>query len=545
MTQVRDSDFDAPRVLGDVSRMRTADSAGRTAITFGSERISYLAWERMANALAAELIDRGVRPGERVALLLPNGPGFLVAYSAIAKAGAVAVPVGTRLGASEMRFLLDHGGTRLLVHDAVTAQVAAGLGDVATIDLDEPGLATMLGAAPTAAEDEAAELAGRLPAVAPESDAAIFYTSGTTASPKGARLSHRAILNCARIVGERFGITAEDVALANLPLYHTATHFIPLPTLVAGGTVVVHEGFKVEEAFELLERHRITLFPTVTAVAILMEKFATAKAGEREFDLDALRKVFVGGAGVPPSLLDSWSAFAPRTTMVNCYGLTEMAPAVSSHDPGLMDAPSGSVGLPYPGVEVRIVREDGGPADADEVGEVLIRSASVMSGYLDNPEATAAALRDGWLHTGDLGTRDADGFLAIVGRKKHMLKRGGENVFPDEVEAALIRHPSVREAIVVGVPDEVMGERVGAIVASQAEAVVEPGELVSACAGLLADFKVPEYVSVVDGELPKNAVGKVDARRLHEAAREGTIDWIDLRRGRARGQVAPPRATEA
>jgi long-chain acyl-CoA synthetase len=536
-------------VLGDVSRLMAAEAPERTAIVDGQRSVTYGEWEREANALAALLLERGVRPGERVAMLLSNGAGFFVAYHGVAKAGAVAVPIGTRLGLSEMRFLVDHSRSRVLIHDSSTAAMASELAEPTTasselttappgpaaassepgqcelLDLDHPDLAARLRAGTDADDLD-------LPQVSSDDDAAIFYTSGTTASPKGARLSHRAVLNCARIVGDRFEIGPEDVTLAMLPLYHTATHFVPLPTLVRGGTVVIHEGFKVEEAFDLLIDHRITHFPTVTAVAVLMAKFVSQSG--RALDLSRLRKVYIGGAGVPPTLLDSWAAFAPETAIVNCYGLTENSPAVASLDPSLMEAKTGSVGLPYDGIEVRIVSEDGGEVQVDEIGEILVRGDSTMSGYLDNPEASAATLRDGWLYTGDLGTRDAEGYMWIVGRKKHMLKRGGENVFPDEVEAALIKHAAVREAIVVGVPDEVMGERVGAIVAAQPGTDPDPAEVVASCRELLADFKLPEFVEIRAGELPKNSVGKVDARHLHEDAREGRVTWTDLRRGRAR-----------
>jgi acyl-CoA synthetase (AMP-forming)/AMP-acid ligase II len=340
------------------------------------------------------------------------------------------------------------------------------------------------------------------------------------------RLTHRGILHCGTVTGSAFQITAGDVALALLPLYHTATHFIPLPVLMAGGTVVVHEGFKAETAFALLEDARVTLFPTVSAVATLMAKHAESSG--RLGGLEDLRMVFFGGAGVPDALLSAWARFAPNTAIANVYGLTEMGPAVAAHDPNRHPPKPGSVGPPYRGIEVRI---EGDPAP-NTIGEILVRAPSMTAGYWRNEQATQEALRDGWLHTGDLGFLDEDGFLYISGRRKHMLKRGGENVFPNEVEAAIIRHPAVKEVIVVGVPDEVMGERVAALLAPQPGVDLDAEDVVAYAAQRLADFKVPELVAVLAPELPKNSVGKVDLRGLQARARTDGFEFLEFRRGR-------------
>jgi acyl-CoA synthetase (AMP-forming)/AMP-acid ligase II len=238
--------------------------------------------------------------------------------------------------------------------------------------------------------------------------------------------------------------------------------------------------------------------------------------------------VYFGGAGVPDSLLASWARFAPDTAIANVYGLTEMGPAVSGHDPTIHPPRPGSVGPPYPGIEVRI-EADPPPG---VIGEILVRAPSMMAGYWRNEAASKEALRDGWLHTGDLGFLDADGFLFISGRQKHMLKRGGENVFPNEVEAVIIRHPAVKEVIVIGVPDEVMGERVAAVLAPQPGGELDAADVIAYCAQRLADFKVPELVAVLAPELPKNSVGKVDLRGLQARVRGEGFDFVEFRRGR-------------
>jgi len=497
-----------PRTLADVAAVGAREFADAIAITDGERRISYAELEAGVARVAAAL---HVEPGDRVALLCANRAEFWFGYLGIARAGAVSVPLGTRLSVSELAFLIDHAECRALLHGAEHADVARALaGAVERLDLDALPDG---GEAPTAAPD-------------PASDAAIFYTSGTTDSPKGVRLTHEGILHCATVCGNAFEITGDDVALALLPLYHTSTHFIALPTLMAGGTVVVHEGFNADAAFALLERHGVTLFPTVSAVATLMAKHA--ERTRREGGLEHLRMVYFGGAGVPDSLLASWARFAPSTAIANVFGLTEMGPAVAGHIPTKHPPKPGTVGPPYAGIAVRI---DGDPGPG-AVGEILVRGRSMMAGYWRNEDATRAALRDGWLHTGDLGFLDEDGFLSISGRQKHMLKRGGENVFPNEVEAVIIRHPAVKEVIVVGVPDEVMGERVAALLSPQPGARLEPEEVVAICAEQLAEFKVPELVAVLEPELPKNSVGKVDLRGLHAKARDAGFEFLEFRRGR-------------
>ncbi|HVW46340.1 MAG TPA: AMP-binding protein [Solirubrobacterales bacterium] len=508
-----------PVTIDEIPRRGAERFGERIALAAGSAEVSYAELERRTAAVAGGLRLAGIGAGDRVALVLANSVDYLAAYFGVARAGAVALPIGTRLHPSEMRFLLDHSGAVAVIADAANRAAAteAAAGAAAILDLSD-----LLAATPTGAGS------GR----EADDDAAIFYTSGTTAQPKGVRLTHRSIVHAAAVSGNAYRITADDVALALLPLYHTTTHFMPLPTLMAGGTVVPQEGFGAATVFDLLERHRVTLFPMVTAIGVLMAGHAR-ETGRRP-RLDSLRYLFVGGAAVPRSLISDWGEIAPATGIVNSYGLTEMGPPVAGLLPDVHAQREGSVGPPYEGIEVMIADPDGTPQAPGEVGEILTRGDSIMAGYWRNEEATAAAIRDGWLRTGDLGRQDEDGYLWIVGREKQMIKRGGENVFPNEVEDVLSRHPQVAEAQVVGVPDEVMGERVCAIVSAPAGVEVDDEGVIAYCREQMSDLKVPEYLVVLPGELPKNGIGKVDVRLLAERARGGALPLRDFRRGRAR-----------
>ncbi len=496
-----------PQHLGEVTGLVARRAPDRVALVDGARSLTYGELDRAVEAIAGRLRSDGIVPGDRVALVVGNRPEFFSGYFGVMRAGAIVVPIGPMLSAPEMRFQIEHSGTRVILHTGATEQLVAAAAAGRPIDLDRVAARSGRWAATSSA--------GTVLDVNADSEAAIFYTSGTTASPKGVRLTHRGILHCVSAVSEYFEIADTDVTLSALPLYHSATHFAALPTLVHGGTLVLQERFHAEETFALLARHRVTLFPAVTAIAILMAKLALS-AGTTP-GLPALRKAFIGGAAVPEGLLADWARFAPHTAIVNTYGLTEMSPAVCGMDPTRDQTKRGSVGRPYRDIELRIDAIDEPLATGSPpTGEILVRGPSQMIGYWNNPEATAAALTDGWLRTGDLGYLD-DGYLFIVGRKKHMVKRGGENVFPNEVEAVLSRIPEIKEVAVVAVPDDVMGERVGAMVVPQPGATVSPAEVLAACQDDLAPFKIPEYVAILDHDLPKNAANKVDARLLFAA----------------------------
>jgi acyl-CoA synthetase (AMP-forming)/AMP-acid ligase II len=521
----------SPVLLGDLVAAHAASRGHDTALIDGERRLSYGELERLVQALAGRLQRGGLRLGERVALLLPNSVEFMVAFLGILKAGGVVVPIGTRLNRAEIDFLLGHSDCRIVVHSpALTGLAMAGGAGVQRIVI-APGVTAAELAAPS-------ELVDRPPDSGRDEgdDAVLLYTSGTTDDPKGVRLTHRGILHCVTVVAEAFDLGAADVTLCQLPMYHVSMHVTALPTLLVGGTLAVFDGFDAEQVLAVLAELNVTIFSAVSATAALLMKRVELDP-DRYRPLVSLRQIHIGGAHIPGSLVAAWERFAPRSVAVSTYGLTEMSPAVTRMDASTHPFKRSSVGLPYRGIEVEIGPTD----DADgrlapgEIGEILVRGPSMMAGYLGNPQRTEQALAGGWLHTGDLGYRDGDGYLFVVGRAKNILKRGGETIFPDEILSVIVDHPDVKEAAVVAVPDDVMGERVAVAVMLQPGRVRDAAALSAHCATRLADFKVPEYFAFSEDELPKTAAGKIAPREILARIERGELDVEDMRRGSVRG----------
>ncbi|HWK29596.1 MAG TPA: AMP-binding protein [Solirubrobacter sp.] len=503
-------------LIGDILSEALATREGALAAVDGRVELTYGELERRTNGFAHALRAKGIAPGDRVGMLLGTGVAFLEVYIGLGKAGAIAVPITTRASATEVAFLVAHAGCRCLIHDRALADRVAG---VAVERIDGDQLEALLAPA-----DERPEVTW-----SEHDDGAIFYTSGTTGSPKGVRLTQAGLMWCATTVRETYAIGPEDVALCQLPLSHVTVHFVPFPLLLAGGTIVLDDGFNTERTFAWMERYDPTIWVSVTATATLLAKHAFAQPGERR--LERLRKILTGGSHVPDALRSAWRRLAPRATLVNCYGMTEMASAITRMDPDAMELRPGSVGLPYPGVQVRI---GDGAAPPGTTDEVFVRAPSIMAGYWANPAATGETLVDGWLRTGDMGYLDEDGYVYLVGRRSQRLKRGGETIFPGEVESVIAALDPVKEVSVVGRHDEVMGDRLVAVVAQQPGAAITAEEIVTACAERLADFKVPEFVAILPGELPKNATGKIDTHGLDRLVNSGGLALVDLRRGSVR-----------
>jgi fatty-acyl-CoA synthase len=299
---------------------------------------------------------------------------------------------------------------------------------------------------------------------------------------------------------------------------------------LAGGRVVLREGFNAAEAIALMSKHQASTYVTVTSTAVLTLK-AAQLAGETP--IKSLRKLLVGGSPIPPAMIAEWKELVPEIDVYAIYGLTEMSPSTSRLHGGEVLRKPGSVGRPYDGIEIRVTDETGADVPAGTRGEICLRSPTMMKEYYRNPEATAAALAAGWLHTGDIGYVDDDGCLYIVDRKKNVIKRGGVTIYPAEVEAALYGHPAVKEVVVIGLSDPVMGEIVTAVIAARSGMEFTAAEVVAHCRDLLAGFKIPGFVVFLD-ELPKNGTGKVAIRQIRDALeldRSGVIDCRAMRPG--------------
>ena len=444
----------------------------------------------LADRVAARghvLIDAGVRPGDRVAVLIPNSLACAETLLATAAVGAAVVPINLRWTAPEVTWLLADAGPRVLVADAERLAALGPLGQL------PPVLAPDL--------TRAARRSPALPGPRPDDPALILYTSGTTGRPKGAVLTHRNLLwNAARIV-EWLALGPGDRFLMVMPLFHANAIVLGLITpLLAGASTVVAERFRRELFWASIERHRPTTAGTVpTMLAILLAEPVPPPSARA-----SLRFLLTGSAPVPADLL---LAFEARfgVPVIEGYGLTECTCRATFNPIDGRRRP-GSCGLPL--APLRIVDPDGRDVPAGTVGEIVIQGPHVMQGYLNAPEATALALRGGWLRSGDLGRVDDDGFVHIAGRANDLVIRGGENIYPREVEETLLGHPAIAEAAVVGAPDPLYGEVVWAFVVLHPEQRVDGAALSRWCATRLADFKRPAGFVFLP-ELPKNPTGKV------------------------------------
>ncbi|MFJ9080857.1 o-succinylbenzoate--CoA ligase [Streptomyces sp. NPDC102384] len=487
--------------LGSWPARRARKTPHRTALIHNGTTYTYADLHDRTTRLAHALRAQGVRRGDRVAYLGPNHPSYLETLFAAGTLGAVFVPLNTRLATAELAYQIADSGAKTLLHTGDVEQ-ARTLSVPVTIEADGSGYEELLEAAPSDPVDEA---------VGGDDVCLIMYTSGTTGRPKGAMLTHANLTWNAINVLVDHDLIADEVALVSAPLFHTAgLNMLTLPVLLKGGTCVLVGAFDPAATFDLVEQHGITfMFGVPTMFDLLTRQPAWPTA-----DLSSLRLLTCGGAPVPPPLI---AAYQERgLTFLQGYGMTEAAPGTLFLDAEHAVSKAGSAGVPHFFSDVQVVGPDLTPVAADETGEVVVRGPHVMPGYWGLPEATEAAFSDGWFRTGDAARVDADGYVTIVDRFKDMIISGGENVYPAEIEAALLAHPDVAECAVIGVPDEKWGEVPRAIVVPRAGTTPLPETLLTSLSGRLAKYKIPKSLLLAD-ELPRTASGKLIKSRLREA----------------------------
>ena len=488
-----------------------------TAVIFDSYRLTYSEVQSWVNRVANVLVDKNIQKGDKVAMMLPNTPHFPIVYYAILSAGATVVPVNNMLRAHEIQSLLEDSDAKLFfAWRQFYDQARQAFDETDTCrhllvvtppgDLDGPPVGELLMPLATAASQDF-DFVDTMP----DDTAVILYTSGTTGHPKGAELTHFNMFFNAYYVKERvICAQPDDVLLAVLPLFHSFGQTCVMNAgFMAGAALTLMPKFEMPKAMEVMQRDRVSTLVAVPSMYYFMLHTDTPV----EYDLSSIRIAVSGGSALPVELLHQFEQ-RYRVRILEGYGLSETSPVASFN---VIERPSkpGSIGLPIWGCDMRIMCEDGRFGEDGEVGEIVIRGHNVMKGYYKKPVATEETIVNGWLHTGDMARRDADGYFFIVDRKKDIIIRSGMNIYPREIEEVLYAHPAVLEASVVGVPDEARGEEAKAFVAFKEGTPTTAEELREYCRERLAKYKVPKYFEVLP-HLPKGPTGKILKRELRK-----------------------------
>jgi long-chain acyl-CoA synthetase len=485
--------------LADLLTRAASQHGDRIALKLDEQELNYAFLDEGASRIAGLLRARGIEPGDRVGIMLPNVPYFPVVYYGILRAGGVVVPMNVLLKAREVDFYLSDSGAKTLF---VWHGFAGEAPDDAIVVTPGEFEQLVIGA------DSAPENVER----AADDTAVILYTSGTTGTPKGAELTHDSLrTNCEVTAKTLAQLTPDDVILGALPLFHSFGQTCGLNAAVSGGACLsMIPRFDPVKALEIIQRDGITVFEGVPTMY-----HAILNVPSREdYDVSSLRLCISGGSAMPVEVMRGFEQ-AFDCKVLEGYGLSETSPVASFNHPD-RDRKPGSIGTPIQGVEMRVVDDDGDEVAQGGVGEIAIRGHNVMKGYWNRPDATAEVLDgDGWFRTGDMATVDDDGYFFIVDRKKDMIIRGGYNVYPREIEEVLYEHPAVSEAAVIGVPDDAMGEEVGAAVVLKAEAGAD--DIRAFVKDRVAAYKYPRVVWFLD-ELPKGPTGKILKREIKPPA---------------------------
>jgi long-chain acyl-CoA synthetase len=475
---------------------------GRPAVRLGDTKMSFAELDDASARVAAMLRDRGLQPGDRVGVMLPNLPAFPVIYYGVLRAGGVVVPMNPLLKSREVAFYLGDSGARwIFAFTGFADEASKGAADAsAECVVVTPG-------------DFEQSLAAVLPDTRvierePEDTAVILYTSGTTGKPKGAELTHANLSKNAEVSTRLFTLTSDDVIFGGLPMFHSFGQTCALNASVQmGACVTLLPRFDPASALETLQRDRVTIFEGVpTMYAALLQYPHRA-----DYDTAELRLCVSGGAAMPVEILRGFEA-AFGCIILEGYGLSETSP-VASFNHADRERKPGSIGTPIEGVDFRLVDDAFADVPEGQVGEIAIKGHNVMKGYWNRPEATDSAMHDGWFRTGDMARRDEDGYYFIVDRKKDLIIRGGFNVYPREVEEVLYEHPAVAAAAVIGVPHPTHGEEVAAAVQLLPGVSVTPEELREYTKERVAAYKYPRHVWLVDA-LPLTPTGKILKRQI-------------------------------
>ncbi len=485
----------------------------KEAIVSEKGRWTYAQWEANANKRAQALARRGIKKGDRVATIFLNGNEVLETYLALMKLGAVIVPMNVRLTPGELQYIIEHSGaSSIILSDEFESPIREIKNDLQNVkqcfmsggDVQEDmiPLEEIYHGEPDKDPSEALD----------ENDmACILYAAGTTGRPKGVLLSHRNCVWGAVNIAFNVNLEPEYRVLLVFPLYHAAAFIILIGNLFLGCTNVILKTFDPRRVMELIGEekiNRMTFPPTVWNFILQLPDL-------EKYDTLSVRAISSGAESMPLETKKKLLDLFPNGALGETYGMTETSATITTLDPKDVIRKMASVGKPFVNVEIRLADDEGNDVPVGEVGEILARGPNIMEGYYKEPEATARALKDGWLYTGDLGKLDAEGFLYIVDRKKDMIITGGENIFPREIEEVLYAHPKILEAAVIGLPDPDWGEKVHAVIALKEGENLTGQEVKDYCKSRIAGFKKPRSVEFVD-KLPRSAAGKVLKRILRK-----------------------------
>lgn len=468
----------------------------RPAIIFEKNTMTY--GEMFANAkkIASYLQNKGYKKGDIIAQFMINSDLFIPVYLGVQLAGLTIMPVNIKLAPPEVDYIFNHSEAKVLFYDEKIEETI----NQTTYSFEEVISTTKI----REIFNSNIENFEKVP-IDGEDTAVVMYTSGTTGKPKGVMLTHNNIIETAKIWSDSMNMTEKDRMYICTPLFHCAgSHVFMVPTMYKGGTVIVEEAFSPDRTLKNIVQTEATIFFGVPAMYTII----LSKLEIKEYNFQSLRLFCYGAAPMPYELVKKLKDTFPKVKVQNLYGQTENTPAASS----LLDEHAlqkiGSVGKPLKNTQIKLVDVNGLEVPVGEVGEICVKGPQVMKGYLKNPEETAKTIRDGWLYSGDLGRFDEEGFLYIVDRKKDMIIRGGENIYPVEIEEVLYQITEILEAAVVGVPHEVYGEVPKAYVVYKEGKSLQEEEIINYCLTKLAKYKVPMEIEVLD-QLPRNASGKV------------------------------------
>ncbi len=505
----------APQNLGQLLRQRVAASPEKDFLFSESDgrRFSYTQFEQAATRAARLMQSHGVAKGDVVSLLMSNSAEYIIAYFACWQLGALAGPVNSLLKEEEISFVMNNSAAKtILIHSEFLPRLENIRNDLpqlkSTILFDDEAQATLDFANWSSTNLSLSD--SSLPDINLDDEAIIIYTSGTTGKPKGCLLTHGNLIANARQISEWLQFTKDDRLLSIMPLFHmNAVSITTMSALYAGGSTVVSPKFSASRFWQIVSDYEITSFGSVaTMLSMLLSTYPNGvPAGLKT---DQLRFAMCGSAPVPAEVMQRFEETFD-CLVVEGYGLSEST-CRSTFNPPDKRRRAGSCGVAI-GNEMRVVDEEDNEVPDGELGEIVMRGENILKGYYRNEEATAIAFRNGWFHTGDIGYRDRDGFFYIVDRKSDMIIRGGENIYPREIDEVLYQHPAVAAAATIGVPDPLYGEDVAAFVVLKEGKGASEDELINYCREHLADYKSPKTIRIVES-IPKGPTGKLLKREL-------------------------------